>query len=56
MSKHKPCNLTKAEWKLFINVLQYYYDNNDLTEKEDKQLEEIHMKVFFMDNLVKDME
>lgn len=54
--KRKPCNLTKKEWVLFTDIFQFFYDNNDLTEKEVNEMESIHEKCFFMDYIIKQEE
>ena len=53
MPKNKSCNLTKSEWKYLLDVFQEHTNNSDDPDKSYKKLREIHMKVFFMDALVK---
>jgi hypothetical protein len=54
--KRKLCNLTKAEWTLFTEIFQYFHDEHDLSDKEVKQMQTIHEKLFFMDYLIKEQE
>jgi hypothetical protein len=50
----KPCNLTEDEWALMLHVFDEYC--NDCDNETYEELREIHMKVFFMNQLVKEME
>lgn len=54
--KVKPCNLTRKEWNFLLMVFQDYVENLDSSESTIKMLDDIHMKVFFMDALIKDQE
>lgn len=53
--KTKPCNLTKKEWNILHQVFGHYSADFDSLEDE-KMLDKIHMKIFFMDALIKNME
>lgn len=56
MSSLKPCNLTEQEWDFLLMVFDDYVENLDSDESTIEMLREIHMKVFFMDALIKDQE
>ena len=52
----KPCNLTADEWDFLHQVFDQYCEDCDSSEEARDTLKEIHMKVFFMNELVKEME
>ena len=52
----KPCNLTEDEWDFLHQVFDQYCEDCDSSEEARDTLKEIHMKVFFMNELVKEME
>ena len=56
MLKNDSCNLTKSEWKYLLNVFEEHYEYADEPDKAYKKLHNLHMKIFFMDALVKQME
>lgn len=56
MPKRKECNLTKKEWTFFCNILDAFYENTEITPQIEKMMNSIHMKVFFMDALIKQQE
>lgn len=51
--KLESCNLTKKEWDFLLMVFDDYVENLDSSKSTIKMLKEIHMKVFFMDAVVK---
>ena len=51
--KVESCNLTKKEWDFLLMVFDDYVENLDSSKSTIKMLKEIHMKVFFMDAVVK---
>lgn len=52
----KPCNLTDDEWEFLLQVFDQYCEDCDSSEDARNTLKEIHMKLFFMNELVKGME
>ena len=57
MSKDKSCGLTESEWDYLLNVFEEHLQNSDDPDATYEMLHEIHMKLFFMDHLIKqDME
>jgi len=53
MSEDKSCGLTETEWKYLMSVFQEHTDNAEDPDTAYQMLHEIHMKVFFMDALIK---
>jgi len=57
MSEDKSCGLTETEWEYLLNVFEEHLENSDDADEAYEILHEIHMKLFFMDHLIKqDME
>lgn len=53
MAKNDSCNLTKREWSFLNSVFDEYYYNAEEPDKVYKKLQNLQMKIFFMDYLVK---
>jgi len=56
MPKNESCTLTKSEWNYLLRVFDEHYYYADDPDKAYKKLHKLHMKLFFMDALVKQQE